>query len=80
MDSSGNQKEEVVANIFCKDEYPNPTDIRHVYGNTFEYIVEINGEPITVNVNSIYGTLDLSTGIVEITKGRINEISKFRID
>jgi len=68
LDSSGNPKEEVGANIFCKDEYPNPTDIRHVYGNTFEYIVEINGEPITVNVNSIYGTLDLSTGILEVTK------------
>ena len=73
MDNFGSQRGEVGANMFCEteqfaDEYPNPTDIRHVYDNTFEYVVEINGEPITVNGNSIYGTLDLSTGIAEITK------------
>lgn len=47
---------------------PSPTGIRHIHDNSFKHTVVMNGEPITMSTRPIYGTVDLSTGIVEITK------------
>jgi len=47
---------------------PSPTGIRHIHDNTFKHTVVMNGEPIILSIKPIYGTADLSTGILEVTK------------